>query len=290
MKKIILTSLIFLTGIAGLSRAATGIKLLAVEPGARPVGMGAAFASMTGDPYSAAYNPAAIYGIGKLAGSIGHNAYWQNIRIETGYLVFQKYNANFAAGLQFAVDDNIQGRGSTPTSDFYNFDAHDVSFKCGAAFPVDKNIIFGFMAGWMFEKIDIYRGSAFNVDLGLLSQLSSSVAVGLAVQNLGGKLNLRDEEYSLPLTFRGGISYKLRKFIPAADIVIQDDKFHLHAGGEYSFGENFCVRAGFRSGYDTRDFSAGAGFVKRNLRIDYAFVPYKNSIWDTHLINLTFHL
>lgn len=285
-------SLLLILGLASCSPAFafTGMSLLAVEPGARPSGMGGAFTAVTLDPYSAAYNPAASYGIGPLAGSLGHNAYWQNIRIETAYLAFQKRAIAFATGIQFAVDGDIQGRGETPSSDYDPFDAHDVALKMGAAFRVDKDVIFGVMLGWIFEKIERYRGSAFCADLGLLTQPTSRLNVGLAVTNLGGKMQLREEEFSPPTAVRVGASYKFEKFLSAADIVMQDDDFHMHLGGEYSVAANFFLRAGYRFGYDTRDFSAGAGFVKRNLRIDYAFVPYKGILRDSHLINLTFHL
>lgn len=268
----------------------TGLDLLMVEAGARPSGMGGAFTAVVQDPYSAGYNPAAAFGIGSLAASIGHNTYWENIRIETGYLSFQKKSITFSTGVQFAVDGNLQGRGLTPTSDYTAFDAHDISFKTGVSFEVDKDVVFGFMLGWMFEKIENFHGSAFNADIGLLTRPLTDLNVGFAVLNLGQKMKIREEEYKLPTAFRAGVSYRFARFLPAADIVIQDDDFHLHLGGEYKVSSSLFLRTGYRFGYDTKDFSAGAGFARRNLRIDYAFLPYKDNLWDSHLINLTFQL
>ena len=283
-----LTLILFFVSVANLY-AASGLKLLTVEAGARPSGMGGAFVSITADPYSTAYNPAASYGVGPLTGGLGYNTYWENIRIETGYISFEKKSIVFSTGVQFAVVSDLQGR-QTPTSDYYPFDAHDVSIKTGAAFRVDKDVIFGLMFGWMFEKIDTYRGDAFSLDLGLLTQPYPNLNAGIAVQNLGSKIKLRSEEYSLPTTFRTGYSYKYRKFLLATDIVVLDDDFYFHLGGEYEVGPGFSLRAGYRAGYDLHNLSAGAGFTRRNFRIDYAFVPYKNNFSDSHLFNLTFTL
>ncbi len=267
-----------------------GLKLMTVEPGARPSGMGGAFTAVTADPYSPAYNPAASYGVGPLRGAIGHNAYWENIRLETGYLSFEKDQIYYSVGTQFAVVGDIQGRGNTPTSDFYPFDLHDFSLKAGAAFNVDSNIIIGVMAGWFFEKIESYRGSALNADLGILVLASPKLNLGASALNLGAKMKLREEEYSLPTTYRVGASYRLTHLLSAADVVIQDNDFHVHLGGEYEIKGNFLMRAGYRFGYDSKNFSAGVGFVQRNFRVDYAFMPYTNNLGDSHLINLTFQL
>ena len=46
------------------------------------------------------------------------------------------------------------------------------------------------------------------------------------------------------------------------------------------------------SGYDVKDFTAGATFhlARYRLAVDYAFVPYKENLGTSHLFNLTFVL
>jgi opacity protein-like surface antigen len=290
MKKSIVIAAIMIVIIASSASALTGVKLLTVEPGARPTGMGGAFTAVSADPYSSAFNPASSYGIGPLAGSFGHNTYWDNIGIETGYLSFRKKAITYSAGIQYASAGDLQGRGEIPSSDYYEFGAYDVMLKMGAAFRVDKDIIFGFMFGWIYEKIEQYYGSSFNADFGLLAHPINNVDFGLAIQNLGGKMKIREEEYDLPRAIRAGIAYKNNSLLAAGDVVIQDDDTHLHLGGEYFIKQTLFLRAGYRFGYDTKDFSAGIGFVRRNFRFDYAFMPYKDNLNDSHLFNITFHL
>jgi hypothetical protein len=267
-----------------------GAKMLTVEIGARPVGMGGAFTSIGGDPFSVAYNPAACWGIERLSGSVGYSSHLANSRIENGYVVFKKRSMNIFAGVNFAAVDNLEGRQFVPTSDFLAFDAHDVSVKFGTSFELEKNYFLGFSLGWINEKIDTYSDFAFNFDVGLLVTPHPNVSVGLAILNFGSTLNLRDEAYDIPTTYRGGVSYKYHDLTVAGDLVRIEEDMYEHFGAEYHFRDMFFVRAGYRAGYDTKNFSAGVGFTKRNLRIDYAFLPYTDYLGTSHLFNLTFHL
>jgi hypothetical protein len=282
-------ALTFAAIISGPAYGLSGLRLLAVEVGARPVGMGGAFASIAADPYSAAYNPAAGYRTGPLAASLGYCKYWQNINIPNLSLSFEKKSITYAIDVQYGAVSDIQGR-TSPTSDYYPFDSHDFSLKAGASFKIDEDITFGFMAGWMFEKIEIYRGSGACFDLGLLATPFDKVGLGLSALNLGPKIKLRDEEFSLPTAYRAGVSYAIKNFLPAADLVVADDELRAHFGGEYVFSNIFFLRAGYRIGYDLHDISFGAGFTKRNLRIDYAFAPYQGAFDDVHHFSLTFQL
>ena len=294
MKIIITIVLITLMILTGTSYALTGLRLLAVEQGARPVGMGGAFSAVDKDPYSMAYNPAATYGLQGLHGSAGHNTHWKNVSIETGYLAFTKKDITFSTGIQFAGFGKLEGRGDIPTSDFIEFEAHDISVKFGVSFELEKNVYMGLAAGYMYEKIDIYRGSAINFDLGLLFTPRPDMNISAALQNIGKRMNLRDESFKLPSTGRVGASYRHNHLLAAIDIVAVDDDvddgydLRTHLGGEYQITPEFSARAGYRLGYESKSFSAGFGFTKRNFRIDYAFLPYSNENDDSHLINLTF--
>ncbi len=294
--------LVFLFGIVMVGilttvpvHALSGLRLMTVESGARPVGMGGAFTTVPHDPYSFAYNPAAVHGVTGLKGSVGHNTHWENVNIESGYLAFTKKDVTFGIGLQIGYVDDLQGRNdSIPSSDYIPFDAQDISIKGGASYAFTDKLTLGFGLGYMFEKIESYRGSAFNFDVGLLFHARPDLNVGLAVLNIGSSLELRKESYDIPTTIRAGASYTRDKLLTSADLVMFDDDkeegmdLRGHLGGEYSLTPEFTIRAGYRLGYESKSISAGFGFAKRNFRIDYAFLPYSNELDDSHLINLTF--
>jgi hypothetical protein len=268
----------------------TGVKFLALETGAGPVGFGGAFAAYTAEPYSAAYNPAAIYGINSLSGSFGHDTYWTDRRFESGYVSFKKGPVVYNVGLQFSEISDIEARQTASEDPDFYFNSPDLSLKFSGAFKISEKITVGLAMGWIFEKIETYRGNAYVGDLGLIIAPRSDLTVGLSMQNYGTGLKINNKTHDLPLIFRLGTAYSYRNFKPAIDFVYFDEKIHTHFGGEYKIKDMFFLRAGYRSGYDSKDISAGAGFVRRNIRVDYAFLPYKNNLGDSHIFSLTFSL
>ena len=121
-----------------------GLALMKVAHGARPAGMGAAFVSITDDPNGVAYNPAATMGIDKFTASFGHVAYWENVRLESGYFVMPlSSRTRLHGGIRFAVIDEIEQR-MLPTLEPDNyFDSHDISFKSGLSYRISNEITAG---------------------------------------------------------------------------------------------------------------------------------------------------
>ncbi len=272
-------------------QAASGLRFMAIEPGARPVGMGGAFTSITADPYSAAYNPAAVYGVDRLAGSLGTNTYWVNTNVHSGYLIFKKRGLAFNVGIRYGEVSDIQARPDDPVEDpLYTFAEHEVSFKAGLAVKPASMVALGFSAGWMIQKLDTYRGHAVNYDLGILVTPLTGLNIGASILNMGQQMKINTAEYDLPTFYRFGVSYAWGKFLPALDIVSNDAQGHIHLGGEYQVADILFLRGGYRTNYDTNDFSLGVGFSKRNFRVDYAFMPYSSGHDDAHIFNLTFGL
>lgn len=276
--------------------ALSGLRLLTIESGGRPTGMGGAFVAVEADPFSAAFNPAATYGQDGVNGGFSHNTHWQDVAVEAGYISFAKHKAVFTAGMVVGHVEGLQGRtDSVPSSTYYPFDAQDISIKAGVSYQFEKRVVVGAMAGWMMEKIDTYTGSAVNFDIGILYRLRPDLNIGAAVQHFGPTMNLRNEEIDLPTTFRLGGSYRYEKLIGALDLVMFDDSkddgydLRVHVGGEYEAHESLLVRAGYRFNYESKSISAGLGFKKRNFRIDYAFLPYSNKLDDSHIFSLTFN-
>ena len=199
-------------------------------------------------------------------------------------------------GIRYAAVDEIEQR-MFPTAEPENyFDAHDVSFKAGISYCISPKVTAGVSAGWFLEKIEAWHGSAFNVDLGLLVMATESITIGGSVTNLGADFSLAkpgtegSRDISLPVTYSLGASYVYNRYLGAADIVILDDEAHLHLGAEAKVHKLFDVRAGYMLNYDSKNITAGASFTKRNLGVDYAFVPYTNDLGTSHIFNLTVSL
>jgi hypothetical protein len=271
-----------------------GLALMKVEHGARGAGMGAAFVSIIDDPNGVVYNPAAFAHLVGFTASFGHTAYWENVRLESGFFATSLSSRTFLhGGIRFAVVDEIEQR-LLPTEEPESyFDAHDISFKAGLAYRISDKVTAGVSSGWFVEKIEAWRGSAFSVDLGLLVSLTDKVNLGGSITNLGGDFSLSksgmegSREISLPVSYTAGASYLYDRFLGAADLVILDDEAHLHLGLEATVHRLLILRGGYMFNYDSKNITAGASFTKRNISVDYAFVPYTNNLGTSHLFNLT---
>ena len=121
--------------------------------------------------------------------------------------------------------------------------------------------------------------------------------MGASVTNLGSDFTLgysgrESAEISLPTAYRFGASYQYQRYLGAVDLVYLDDDAHVHVGAEARLHEYLSLRAGYMSGYDVKDLTAGASFhlTRYRLAVDYAFVPYSDNLGTSHLINLTFEL
>lgn len=295
-KTVLLTALALTIGAANLF-ARDDLALMKVEAGARPFGMGGAFVAVAGDPSSGFYNPAGVAGTQKSSFSFGHNTHWENIRIETGYFAGHLTEHTWVhSSIRFGSVDNIESRTQATTEPDATFSAYEVSFKSGLAHQFNERLAIGFALGWFIQKIDIQRGSTFNVDLGAQYQATPKLRVGGSVTNLGSDFSLGisgqpgTEDISIPTTYRFGASYAHNLGIGAADIVIIDDKSHLHLGVEGELHESVLLRSGYMLNYESKNFTAGISFLRRGFNIDYAFVPYSNSLGTSHLFNLTFTL
>ena len=61
----------------------------------------------------------------------------------------------------------------------------------------------------------------------------------------------------------------------------------LGVGGELDAAVGAALRFGWRAGDDVATWSTGVGWRAKALRVDYAFVPSRLELDDTHRISLT---
>lgn len=275
-------------GLTSAALADSGLALLKIETGARASALGEAFVAVNGDPLSQNYNPAAAAGGSEFNAYLGQTYYWENITLQSGFTSFSKGSWQFHFSARSAKVDGIEGRGAAPTSEpDFVFESRDVALKSGVSLPLSERLTVGLALGWVMEKIDFYKSSTVTVDLGALLQQSEKLTLGLSALNVGSTLSFDSADVSLPTQVRGGASYLLNDFLLTTDGVFVDEDFHAHFGAEYRGVEALELRAGFQSGYDSKNFTTGVGFRKNNLRIDYSFVPYKNNLNNSHQFGLS---
>lgn len=255
-------------------------EFLKIAPGPRAVAMGNAFVGVADDGYCAYWNPAGISNLERISIS----------SMQLNYIVDMKYfYASFIypsdfgwVGLYYSSFDSGSIERYTNTGEpAGSFTANDNAIGVVYAKKSDK-FAYGFTIKSISLKIDDANTSSVGIDLGTLYKLTENVNLGLAIQNLGGKIKLNQELDSQPLNIKFGTGISIFNQLKlAADINIPNDsKIWIGFGGEYGliFKENFktSFRAGYRTGVDWGSMGglgAGIGIEFKNISVDLTWVP-----------------
>ncbi|MDD4050718.1 MAG: PorV/PorQ family protein [candidate division Zixibacteria bacterium] len=289
LRLIAITAVLALTSSAG---AVVGMVEMLNLSGARQAAMGETPVLSEADPFNLEYNPAAIVGLPK--GRIGftyHSAI-QGRDNSSLAIIFPVKGVDCGVHVRLSSLGDIEARGETPTTEpDYLFSAHDFAARAFAAIRLHPRLQAGLSLGWMMEKIDIYRANAPTFGAGLLYDWKYGLMLHASAANIGPAFTFITEDQSQPSIYRAGVGYHRDQLSATADYVnIKSGEGHLHLGGEYLVHKYLFLRGGYQTGYDSRNFSAGAGFIYDQLRIDYAFVPYKSDMGSSHRFTLVFLL
>jgi hypothetical protein len=97
-----------------------------------------------------------------------------------------------------------------------------------------------------------------------------------------------------PTTFEAGASFGNAgsfSWRAAADVVkLKGDSMEGRLGLELKPIPTLALRAGWMTGQDAADLTAGAGIAVGRFDIDYAFVPYKDDLGSSHRFGLSARL
>jgi len=286
-------TVVLLLGALALPRvspaAPTGMVELLNLTGGRQTAMGETTSLFDRDPFNLEYNPAAIVGLSKGQAGFCYTSLIQGRTTSTVALIFQIKGIDFGVHARLSSTGDIEARGETPTSaPDYLFSAHDFALRAYAAKRITPRLQAGVSAGWLMEKIDIYRANAVALGAGMIYLWDFGLAAHAAVANAGPQFTFRTEKNQPPTIYRAGIGFHRDQLTVNADYVsIKSGDSHIHFGAEYLLQQALFLRAGWQTGYDSRNFSAGAGFIYDMLRIDYAFVPYSSDLGNVHRFTLT---
>ncbi len=273
---------------ASSGRAATGMVEMLNQTAARQAALGETPVLYEPDPFNLEYNPAAIVGLTRGRVGFSHHRSIQDRTTSSVAAIFPVKGVDCGIQARLTGLDDIEGRGDIPTTDpEYLFSARDFALKFSAAMSLRPGLRAGVSAGWMMEKIDIYRASAAVFGAGLVYSWKYGLIAHAAVANLGRDFTFIKDKQSLPSSWRGGLGWHRDRLSATADFVsVKSGESHLHLGGEYLLQQYLFLRAGYQTGYDSRSFSAGAGFLYDKFRIDYAFVPYTSDLGNSHRFSL----
>ncbi len=274
----------------------TGLPFLKTGADARSTAMGEASVSLMDDHSTFFYNPASVRFADRRQLSFSHREGFAETSSDYIGATMPGNDITFALSAYTTSVDEIEVR-LRPGDAEGTFSARNGALALGAAFSLNDDLAFGVSGKLLYEKIYIDEAGGYGIDAGVLYRINPEFNAGVSIVNLGTMSVLRGERSVLPTTLRIGGSYRTvfsgsYALTAAADLVktLDDDLSHIHTGAEVIYDGTVMIRTGYQTGYETRSFSAGAGFVYGILRVDYAFIPMSGVFAPNHTFSLTFHL
>ena len=282
MKKINIILGIFLIGsplFASDPGTSAGVTLLWPVT-AKAASMGQACAGLRGDISALHYNPAgmALFTSGKLSmmyqrgfaeDDYGSFLYGK----KTSYGGFSMSFVNYDTGKIEMYDSS----GNLMTK----IGQRDMILTAGAARKI-LNLPAGISLKYMSSEIFGNKAKVWAMDAGAqYLGFGDDFTLGLAVQNLGGKLKYLTKKESLPLTIRPGASYNMilneQKIIFSCDLpyYLNDKETLALMGMDYTYKNSVSFRSGYRlnlsdSSGEAETFSFGIGFNWSTYSFSYA--------------------
>ncbi|MBD3367477.1 MAG: PorV/PorQ family protein [Candidatus Eisenbacteria bacterium] len=297
---LVLAALIVIAaGTAHAEDGTTGLAFLKLGVGARAIGMGDAHAAVGGDASSIYWNPAGSVSVENIDVLLMHSEWFEGIRYEYAGAVKSDGRQAFGLGVVGLYVNDLERREGPTSEPLGDFGVFDMALTGTYARRLTDDLDVGASAKYLHSEIDDESASGIAFDAGAQYRLPalSGLALGVSVHNLGAQMKYVEDEFDLPVLGRVGAAYSTPvealngTVLVVADAVIPvDGDTKLHAGIEYEYNDLIALRAGYRSGWDNQNISAGFGAKVRNFRVDYAYVPFYSDLGDTHRISLGFAL
>jgi hypothetical protein len=298
-----LITVIVISMLSQVSMAAVGessFEFMLIGTGARGASMAEAFTAVSGDVGAPFFNPASA---GKMTGtefSLSHISYIQDVRIEQFSAMTRTSEFRYGISLNIGSVSDLERRDNYPSEEPLGlFDQHNVTFSFFWAVPLSKRLCIGNAAKFAYEKLDLDEASAIALDLGLFYTITPQVAVGGTVRNLGTKPKFIDVSFDLPREYRLGLSYRTPEGSRYEGVILSADYLQpewgnksskLNIGGEYDYDGLLFFRLGYHFGYDSRSITVGGGLSYKSYMFDYAYVPIKNNLGNSHRFTLRIRL
>lgn len=275
------------------SAGTTGANFLRFGTGARPMGMGGAYAAIGGDINSAWWNPAGLALMEYNEIILMHNEAGEGIRHEFftfGAPVHKLRGAIAASVTYFSVSD-IQGydAGGMATEELT---AYDVEAAAAYGRRIFNDLSLGTRIKLIQEKLDDETALTYAADAGCLwNTFLDGLSLGCSLQNMGPGLEFIEEPSRLPLNFKAGIAYEFLLFGNSSILAFDsnspvDGRMYLSAGAECRFFNLIALRAGYVSNDDLDNgLRVGGGVRGGDLMIDYAWMP-RGYFTDSHRFSL----
>lgn len=278
--------------------AQPGFAFLEVPAGARAAALGGAYASVARGAEAAFWNPA---GLADLTGSqftATHTEGYLNLRQDHVAVAGRLLGGGLAASFRTLYSEPIEERddlGSLVGS----FGAHDLEFLAGYGFRIANGVSLGLTAQAVRERIADLSATTWAMGAGAawepVALPGARASLGLHHVGPAGHYSFSGElgqPVALPTALHAGVSYaravssNLTGLVALEARATRGRELLVAVGGELDTPAGAALRFGLRAGDDVATWSTGAGWRTRALSVDYAWVPSRLDLEDTHRFSL----
>ncbi len=302
VRNVALFASLTLVALAGVASAGTpGFAFLETPSGARASATGGAGVTLAEGAEAAFWNPAALDRAERLEIAGSHFEMYQALRHEDFVVAGPAFGGGIAASFRALYSEPIEER-----DDLGNlvgtFGAHDLEFALGYGARVANEVRVGLTGALVRERIADKAAQTWAVHTGLSWDPARWPGLRLAVagQNLGpaGAFALdgvRGEDVALPAALQGGASYARTVATSwtlrgALETRLTRGRTGIGiVGAELSNPAGLAARAGVRLNDDVSSLAFGVGYRVSSLRLDYAYVPSRLDLEDTHRLSFAAH-
>ncbi|MBC8041919.1 MAG: PorV/PorQ family protein [Rhizobacter sp.] len=277
-------------------RAQTGLSFLKLGPSAREQAMGDVGAASASGAAANYYNAAMLSAGGTSAVMFSHSPWLRDTRSNYFAANFRGEQSAIGVSLSWLTVADIPVRTAPTLDPEGSFTSQSAALSVSYARKFSSVLTLALTGKVLYEKIYINDARGFAVDLSAAATpFGEPLTLAAALQNLGGFGSLSEEAVKLPTTLRLGAAYTLplaslqsALTLEANGKTIFSDATEFGVGAEFAFNGFLWGRLGLTAGNESRGVSAGAGVAVNGFKIDFAFVPFSNSLGSATVFTLQY--
>ena len=292
----ILASILLIAG--ATSRVASagppGFAFLEIPTGTRASALGGAYVSLGQGVDAMFWNPAALADVKGVQMMGGHYELYEKLRHDHFALAGRIMGSGVGGSIRALYSEPIEERDELGNL-IGTFGAHDLEFALGLGRTVASGLSIGASAEAVRERISNSAATTYAFGLGAAWEPTGwhGLRLGVSGQNLGPTAAYtidgeKGQPISLPAALQAGVSYSTD--VTTFAIVRAAIEGRLTrgrngvamVGAELASPAGAALRVGMRMNDDATGLSVGAGYSLSALRLDYAYVPFRLDLGDSH--------
>jgi hypothetical protein len=276
-----------------------GFAFLEIPTGARASALGGAYTSLALGVDAAFWNPAALEGVKDVQLMAGHYELFQALRHDHFAVAGRLLGGGLSGSIRALYTEPIEERDELGNL-IGSFGSHDLEFGLGYGHSVGRGVSVGASAQVFRERISNSAATTYGFGFGAAWEPPrwSGMRLAMTCQNLGPAARYtidgtQGNPVPLPAAVQAGVSYGWNVASNLAVRGALEGRLTrgrngiAMLGAEVSSPVGAALRFGVRANDDASTVGFGAGYAVRALHLDYAYVPLRLDLGDTHRFSVS---